>query len=736
MRPRRIGKLLSTALGLIVLGALWFCFAPVPLGGSATYVVTHGTSMEPRFHTGDLAIVRPQSSYHVGEIVAYHNHELHTIVLHRIIGREGDRYVFKGDNNDFVDPERPLASQLIGALWIHVPGLGARLQSIRSPGALGALVFLGVLLLAGGVFTGRRRRRGRERRGGEHAPRPLVQLPKGHAKPPTAVLAAGVVALLPCLALALLAFTRAPSARQQVSIPYKQSGTLSYSAAAAPGPAYPDGRVATGEPLFTRVLNAVELRFSYRLHSHASKSLSSVGTLAATITSTNGWHTTLALGPPRRFRGDHAVIAGTLDLGSLQALTDSLEATTKVKGTYTIAVKPRVSTTGTLAGAPLHATLSPEARFAETEGELELEKPATAAIGQASSTSAGKSATEALSSSASGSATGAREEPQSLSLGAVSISVARARTASLVAIALVLGALVALLALLRPLRARLAPERDEPAAIRRPHDRAGRAGLAAARRRRDRRRRHGRAGAHRRALRPLDPARDDRPGRGLLGGRRERPVPLCDRRAAARGRGRGCGRAGTCPATPGSARAADRPVGHLDARPRVATRRGPAADRLRTGDGRARAADRRPGAGSPDGRRTSAGARARAGHGAGGARAPGAGRSHGTGRDHGSTRAGAGRGDADAGRAARGERGRLHGRRGVRRRTRAGGAGRRSVQQPGQPEAREHDARLRRVDRLPGLAPEGPLVARRVPLAPAEGPPADAASPPATPAAS
>ncbi|HEV3045936.1 MAG TPA: signal peptidase I [Solirubrobacteraceae bacterium] len=467
MRPRRIGKLLSTALGLIVLGALWFCFAPVPLGGSATYVVTHGTSMEPRFHTGDLAIVRPQSSYHVGEIVAYHNHELHTIVLHRIIGREGDRYVFKGDNNDFVDPERPLASQLIGALWIHVPGLGARLQSIRSPGALGALVFLGVLLLAGGVFTGRRRRRGRERRGGEHAPRPLVQLPKGHAKPPTAVLAAGVVALLPCLALALLAFTRAPSARQQVSIPYKQSGTLSYSAAAAPGPAYPDGRVATGEPLFTRVLNAVELRFSYRLHSHASKSLSSVGTLAATITSTNGWHTTLALGPPRRFRGDHAVIAGTLDLGSLQALTDSLEATTKVKGTYTIAVKPRVSTTGTLAGAPLHATLSPEARFAETEGELELEKPATAAIGQASSTSAGKSATEALSSSASGSATGAREEPQSLSLGAVSISVARARTASLVAIALVLGALVALLALLRPLRARLAPERDEPAAIRR-----------------------------------------------------------------------------------------------------------------------------------------------------------------------------------------------------------------------------------------------------------------------------
>src|SRR5580698_3453944 len=114
MRPRRIRKLLSPALALVVLGTVWFYLAPTQFGGSATYVVTHGTSMEPRFHTGDLAIVRSQSSYHVGEIVAYHSHKLHTIVLHRIIGREGDKYIFKGDNNNFIDPERPVESQLIG----------------------------------------------------------------------------------------------------------------------------------------------------------------------------------------------------------------------------------------------------------------------------------------------------------------------------------------------------------------------------------------------------------------------------------------------------------------------------------------------------------------------------------------------------------------------------------------------------------------------------------------------
>ena len=116
--------------------------------------------MEPRFHSGDLAIVRSQSSYHVGEIVAYHNKMLHTIVLHRIIGRDGSRYIFKGDNNDFVDFEHPAASQLLGALWIHVPGLGAKLQSIRSPALEGILIALGILLFTGAAFT-RRRRRGR-----------------------------------------------------------------------------------------------------------------------------------------------------------------------------------------------------------------------------------------------------------------------------------------------------------------------------------------------------------------------------------------------------------------------------------------------------------------------------------------------------------------------------------------------------------------------------------------------
>jgi hypothetical protein len=63
MRRHPLKKLLATTLGILILGCLWFYFAPTQLGGTTTYVVTHGVSMEPRFHTGDLAIVRSQSSY-------------------------------------------------------------------------------------------------------------------------------------------------------------------------------------------------------------------------------------------------------------------------------------------------------------------------------------------------------------------------------------------------------------------------------------------------------------------------------------------------------------------------------------------------------------------------------------------------------------------------------------------------------------------------------------------------
>ena len=154
----RLRSGLATLALLIVAGVAWFYFAPTNIGGATRYVVTSGVSMEPRFHTGDLAIVRPASNYRVGEIVAYWSTVLHTVVLHRIIAKDGNRYVFKGDNNHFIDPVRPTRSELLGKLWLHVPHLGRVLEMLHTKVAAALLcAVVGLLTLFGVKETGRRR---------------------------------------------------------------------------------------------------------------------------------------------------------------------------------------------------------------------------------------------------------------------------------------------------------------------------------------------------------------------------------------------------------------------------------------------------------------------------------------------------------------------------------------------------------------------------------------------------
>ncbi len=457
MRPPRTKKLLSGLLGLIIIGALWFCFAPAALGGDTSYVVTDGVSMQPRFHTGDLAVVRAQSSYHVGEIVAYNSIIFHTIVLHRIIGRAGSRYVMKGDHNNFVDFEHPRGSQIIGALWLHVPGAGATLHSLRSPALVGILVAFGTLLFAGAAFTKRRRRRGRARRKGEDAKSPRVRMPV-HAPvelPAASVLMVAATVLMPFLLLALLAFTRSSSARLPVKVPYQQAGTLSYTAQAPPGPVYPENRAVTGDPLFTQVVRAAEIHFNYLFESNAPHALAGKLTLDATVASTSGWQNTFALGPPAYFHGDHGVISAPLSVTSLLALMERFKIATGASGSYTVTISPHVSSTGTIGRLPLHTTFSPQFPFQITTGEIQP----TVAGAPASATAAAQPSPSQFTQSQSGSASAEHSQALDLNLGFVHVPVAGARVFSLVAILLIIASLIAARVLIRPRR------REESATI-------------------------------------------------------------------------------------------------------------------------------------------------------------------------------------------------------------------------------------------------------------------------------
>ena len=84
MRSYR-AKIVSVVVAAAVLLGAWIFLAPTKLGGTSTYSITDGISMNPLLYKGDFAVIRSQSSYHVGDVVLYQSQVLHRPVLHRCV---------------------------------------------------------------------------------------------------------------------------------------------------------------------------------------------------------------------------------------------------------------------------------------------------------------------------------------------------------------------------------------------------------------------------------------------------------------------------------------------------------------------------------------------------------------------------------------------------------------------------------------------------------------------------
>jgi signal peptidase len=161
--------LLVAALGLLALS--W----PQSFGGRTAYVRVDGHSMEPTFSMGDLAVVRRQSSYRIGDAVAYRipagEFGAGAVVIHRLVGGDGDTgYVTRGDNKTLKDVWHPRTGDVVGRVRYVVPGAGAKVAELTRPVYLGGLI-AGLTVLTMLVPSGTRRPRqgrlrGRHRLGG------------------------------------------------------------------------------------------------------------------------------------------------------------------------------------------------------------------------------------------------------------------------------------------------------------------------------------------------------------------------------------------------------------------------------------------------------------------------------------------------------------------------------------------------------------------------------------------
>jgi signal peptidase I len=375
----RIARISGAAV--MVLAAAWLLL-PTALGGSATYVSTFGTSMEPGFTAGDLAILRPATDYRVGDVVAYDSTELGTTVMHRIVDGDADGFVMQGDNNSWLDEEKPSESEVMGRLWLQVPQGGKAITALRSPWVL-ALIGAAALV----VVLAARKPRGRHHRSPVRTPRrPRVAMasvaraprrPRAFSMPTRArarqaMLVSAVVALLAGVAgvaLVLLPDTQTDSRKLQVT----QQGRFAYTGAAVAGTTYPSGVIATGDTVWTRLTDGLTVSFEDVVTGADPAAVDGTVRLDVSVQAPDGWSATLTSGPTATLADGAATASVVLDpAGAAALLQRHYDEVGTAGGSATLTVVPRVDVTGTVEGRPFTAAAPDGLSFTLDETALRL----------------------------------------------------------------------------------------------------------------------------------------------------------------------------------------------------------------------------------------------------------------------------------------------------------------------------------------------------------------------------
>jgi hypothetical protein len=338
--------------------------------------------MQPLLHKSDLALLRTQSSYRVGDVVLYESPILHRPVLHRILVIQNGHYFFKGDNNDFVDPGYATRAELVGKLWLRAPWVGKAVGWLGKPmhaALFAALVVLLVLLGGAPAARGRRRRR----RGEPAAAKaPLVRTGPGALSDATrASLATFLLLLVVTAAVLVVAFATPLHRAAAMPDAYRHTGTFSYTAhTPGPIPEYPGGLLKTGQPIFTSLFSSVSLDFRYRFRSPLPHQIHGTIKLAALLLSqSTSWQQVYVLEKTETFVGDTAMTGGPVDLSQLQTLLKRLALASGAPGdSYEVDIQPIVHVTGVVGGHEIRETFSPVLPFSVTAAVIKLDVgPAT-----------------------------------------------------------------------------------------------------------------------------------------------------------------------------------------------------------------------------------------------------------------------------------------------------------------------------------------------------------------------
>lgn len=105
-------------------------------------------SMEPAIHVGSIVVIKPQSSYAVGDVITFGADNPQNIpVTHRIVETRGARFVTQGDANDNLDPGLVMPQNIIGGVQFSVPYIGYVLEFMKTPTGFWTLIIAPAVLI-------------------------------------------------------------------------------------------------------------------------------------------------------------------------------------------------------------------------------------------------------------------------------------------------------------------------------------------------------------------------------------------------------------------------------------------------------------------------------------------------------------------------------------------------------------------------------------------------------------
>jgi signal peptidase I len=351
-------------VGFVLLG-------PAQLGGPARYAIIDGSSMNPTLTDGDLAIVRVEGELEKGEIALYHDPRLEVDVLHRIVGKTGDRYVLKGDNNDYLDDARPTAAELGGTLWFSIPYLGSGVEWLRQPlhAALAVFVFFAFAFAGGGGVATRRRSRTRHAVGIVPPGTQLDSAVRG-------LLTAAFVAVALFALFAFVAFSRSSTSTQAIEEARVHEGKVTYGAEVEPSDVYPEGSVETGEAAFIQLVPALDVAFAYRFSADETSDLHGEAAINAVVSDGAGWLRRVEVAPAEEFAGPNVVVHGTLDIEELAKIVHEMKSLTgSLTTAFSVRIEPTVDISGHVGSEAIDDVFAPQMLFLMDDVSLRVEAP-------------------------------------------------------------------------------------------------------------------------------------------------------------------------------------------------------------------------------------------------------------------------------------------------------------------------------------------------------------------------